>query len=210
VLTLNNRLTDKAVVYVKHLVPAGYTLAKTAKVTSKLGDSHLFRVEIEPSAKVELVIEESTPVFSTTDIRTPNGMGLIRAYLSSAVVEGPLKKQVDELLQLNTELENIEQKIATTREQMAEYRTRMDELHAQIVMLRAVKSTTGALLNNLEKKLSEISDRLSKATVTVVGLQEQAMVARIRFQDGVAELSLEGQASKEPTSKEPASKLPAK
>ena len=53
------------------------------------------------------------------------------------------------------------------------------------------------MLNNLEKKLSEISDKLSKATVAVVGLQEQLMVARIRFQDGVAELTLEGQASKE-------------
>jgi hypothetical protein len=75
--------------------------------------------------------------------------------------------------------------------QMAEYRTRMDELHAQIVTLRAVKMTSGSLLTNLEKKLGDISDRLSKATVTVVGLQEQLMVARIRFQDGVAELSLE-------------------
>jgi len=198
VLTLNNRLTDKAVVYVKHLVPAGYVLAKSAKVTSRLGDAHLFRVEIDPGAKVELAIEESTPIFTTTDIRSPDGMGLIRAYLSSAVVEGPLKKQVDELLQLNTEMENIEQKIATTREQMTEYRARMDELHAQIITLRAVKSTTGALLNNLEKKLSDISDRLSKATVAVVGFQEQAMVARIRFQDGVAELSLDNQARKEP------------
>jgi hypothetical protein len=203
-LTLNNRLTEKAVVYIKHAVPTGYTLAKTVKVDSKLGDSHLFRVVIEPGSKTELTIEESTPVFTTTDIRSASGMGLIRAYLSTAQVEGGLKKQVDELLHLNTEMENIEQKIATTREQMAEYRTRMDELHAQIVTLRAVKSTTGALLTNLEKKLSEISDRLSKATVAVVTFQEQAMVARIRFQDGVAELTLEKQGDKEasaPTSR---------
>jgi chromosome segregation ATPase len=118
-------------------------------------------------------------------------VSLIRAYLSAAVVEGPLKKQVDELLHLNTEMANIEQRIASTRDQMAEYRTRMDELHAQIVTLRAVKMTAGTLLTNLGKKLSDISDKLSKATVTVVNLQEQLMVARIRFQDGVAELSLE-------------------
>lgn len=198
VLSLNNRLTEKAVVYVKHLVLPGYSLTKTLKVTEKLGEAHLFRVEIEPGAKTELAIEESTPVFTTTDIRSVEGMGLIRAYLSSSAVEGPLKKQVDDLLQLNTEMANIDQRIATTREQMAEYRTRMDELHAQIVTLRAVKSTTGALLNNLEKKLSEISDKLSKATVALVSLQEQAMVARIRFQDGVAELSLDSQGSKQP------------
>ncbi|MGC4066663.1 MAG: hypothetical protein QM784_18915 [Polyangiaceae bacterium] len=73
---------------------------------------------------------------------------------------------------------------------MSEYRTRMDELHAQIVTLRAVKTTSGLLLGNLEKKLSEISDKLSKATALVVGLQEQAMVTKIRFQDGVSELTV--------------------
>jgi hypothetical protein len=201
VLALHNRLTEKVTVYVKHTVPAGYTLGKTANTTERLGDAYLFRVQIEPGSKIDLTIEESTPVFSTTDIRTPEGMGLIRAYLSSAVVDGPLKKQVDELLHLNTEMANIEQKIATTRDQMAEYRTRMDELHAQIVTLRMVKTTSGALLNNLEKKLSEITDKLSKATVAVVGLQEQLMVARIRFQDGVAELSLVDQQADKPTEK---------
>ena len=48
---------------------------------------------------------------------------------------------------------NIEQQIATTREQMGEYRARMDELHAQIVTLKAVK-TAGPLMQNLEKKLA--------------------------------------------------------
>jgi hypothetical protein len=191
--TLHNRLMEKATVYIKHSVPNGYTLAKKSTPPERLGESYLFRVVIEPNAKAELKIEEATPVFTTTDIRSPEGMGLIRAYLSSAAVEGPLKKQVDELLKLNTDMTNIEQRIASTRDQMAEYRTRMDELHAQIVTLRAVKMTSGSLLSNLEKKLADISDKLSKATVKVVSLQEQLMVARIRFQDGVAELSLESQ-----------------
>jgi len=190
-LTLHNRLMEKAIVYVRHTVPAGYALAKSGAPNEKLGEAFLFRVVLDPTSKSELNIEESTPVFSTTDIRSPEGMGLIRAYLSAAAVEGPLKKQVDDLLRLNTDMTNIEQRIASTRDQMAEYRTRMDELHAQIVTLRAVKMTSGSLLSNLEKKLGDISDKLSKATVTVVGLQEQLMVARIRFQDGVAELSLE-------------------
>jgi hypothetical protein len=36
-----------------------------------------------------------------------------------------------------------------------------------------------------------VSDKLSKATIDLVALQEKLMVARIRFQDGVADLSLE-------------------
>jgi hypothetical protein len=35
-----------------------------------------------------------------------------------------------------------------------------------------------------------VSDRLQKATVDLVGLQEKLMVTRIKLQDGVAELSL--------------------
>ena len=114
----------------------------------------------------------------------------MRAYLSNAAVEGPLKAQVEQLLKLNAEMAKIEQQIATTREQMGEYRTRMDELHAQLVTLKAVK-TAGPLMTHLEKKLQEISEKLSKATVDVVALQEKLMVARVQFQAGVADLSLE-------------------
>jgi hypothetical protein len=73
---------------------------------------------------------------------------------------------------------------------MGEYRTRMVELHAQIVTLKLVK-TAGPLMQSLEKKLQEVSDKLSKATIDLVALQEKLMVARIRFQDGVADLSLD-------------------
>jgi hypothetical protein len=73
---------------------------------------------------------------------------------------------------------------------MGEYRTRMDELHNQVVTLKLVKSA-GPLMTSLEKKLQEVSDRLSKATIDLVAYQEKLMVARIKFQDGVADLSLE-------------------
>ncbi len=73
---------------------------------------------------------------------------------------------------------------------MAEYRARMDELHEQIFTLKAVR-TAGPLMQSLEAKMQEISDRLSKATIEIVALQEKRMVARIHFQDGVADLSLE-------------------
>ena len=92
---------------------------------------------------------------------------MVTAYLSSAAAEGPLKSAVGELLELHREMANSEQQIATTREQMEEYRARMDELHAQVVTLKAVK-TAGPLMPSLEKKLQEVSDRLSKATIDLV------------------------------------------
>jgi flagellar biosynthesis chaperone FliJ len=188
-LVLNNRLGEKATVYIRHTVAAGYKLTKAPKERERLGSAYLFRVDLEPSSKLEVVIDEATPIFKTTDIRAPGGMDMVTAYLSSAA-EGHLKSSVTELLKLHKEMATTEQQIATIRDNMGEYRTRMDELHAQIVTLKLVK-TAGPLMTSLEKKLQEVSDKLSRSTIDLVALQEKLMVARIKFQDGVADLSLE-------------------
>ncbi|GAF91958.1 unnamed protein product, partial [marine sediment metagenome] len=59
-----------------------------------------------------------------------------------------------------------------------------------LVTLKAVR-TAGPLMAHLERKLQEVSEKLSKATVDVVSLQEKQMVARIQFQTGVGDLSLD-------------------
>ncbi|HSO40963.1 MAG TPA: DUF4139 domain-containing protein [Labilithrix sp.] len=198
--TLYNRLPEKASVYLRHTVTQGYRLTKSpekspdtpikATESEHLQGAHLFRVELEPNGRADVVIEEATPIFRSTDIRTPAGLDLVRAYLSTAAFDGPLKGEIEKLLKLESDMAKVEQQIATTREQMGEYRLRMDELHAQLVTLKAVK-TAGPLMTHLEKKLQEISEKLSKATVDVVSLQEKQMVARIQFQTGVGDLSLE-------------------
>ena len=189
-LTLHNRQDEKAVVYVRHTVPPGYKLTKAPAVSERMGIAHLFRVELDPGGKADVEIEEATPVFKTTDVRAADGMDLVKAYLLSAAGNEALRKQVAELLKLQKEMANIEQQIETTREQMQEYRTRMDELHAQIVSLREVR-TGAALLTALEKKMQEITDKVSGATIDLVNLQETLMIARVHFQDAVAELTLE-------------------
>jgi hypothetical protein len=188
-ITLHNRLAEKAVVYVRHTIAQGYKLTHAPETAERMGAAHLFRVELAPNAKVDVTLEEATPVFRTTDLRTPDGLDMVKAFVSSAA-EGPLKVAVSELLQIHRDMSNFEDRIKTTHEEMDEYRQRMDELHAQIVTLRAVK-TAGPLMQSLEKKLSEMSDKLSKATVDVVSQEEKLMVARVHFQDKVADLTLE-------------------
>ena len=189
-LTLNNRMAKAATVYVRHTVPKGYSLTESPERFERTGAAHLFRVDLEPHGKTEVVIEEATPVFRTVDIRSPEGLELVRVYLSTAREEGPLKTAMDHLLALHREMTEVEQRIQTAREQMEEYKVRMDELHSQVFTLKAVK-TGGSLMKNLERKLSEMSDKLSQATIDLVALQERQMLSRIRFQDGVAELTLE-------------------
>jgi chromosome segregation ATPase len=155
-----------------------------------MGGADIFRVELPASASSEIVIEESTPVYKTIDLRAPTDMDQVRVYLSADRTDGPLKRAIEELIKMQQELGNIEQRMLTTREQMQAYRTRMEELHAQVVSLRLVKSG-GALMKNLEKKLADVSEKLSQATVDLAALEEKAMLVRVHFQDGVAELSLE-------------------
>ena len=84
---------------------------------------------------------------------------------------------------------NSEQQIQTTRDQMAEYRSHGRAARADRDPLKGGYEDGGAA--HAEPGLQEVSDRLSKATIDLVALQEKLMVARIKFQDGVADLSLE-------------------
>ena len=189
-LAVTNRMQEKATVYVKHVVSPGFKMTKAPVSQERMGEAYLFKIEVPAGANVEVNIEEETPLFRSTDIRSKVGSEMVRAYLSTAAVTGKLKESVGKLLDLQKEMGNVEQRISTTREQMSEYRNRMDELHAQIVTLKMVKSA-GPLMQSLEKKMQEVSDRLSKATIDLVALQEKLMLAKISFQDGVSELSLE-------------------
>jgi hypothetical protein len=196
--TLYNRSSERATVYLRHTVPQGYKLTHApnpaesdVKESEHLGGARLFRVEVEPNGKAEVAIEEATPVFRTTDIRTDSGLELVRAYVSHAALQNAkLKGELEHLIKLNNDMAKVQQQIQTVHEQMNEYRARMDELHAQLVTLKAVK-TAGPLMTHLEKKLEEVSEKLSKATVDVVGLQEKLMVSKVEFQTGVSDLTLE-------------------
>ena len=119
------------------------------------------------------MVDESTPVYKTIDLRSPADMDQVRLYLSSgALGEAGLQGSLEELIKIQKNLGNVEQRIITTREQMEAYRTRMNELHGQIVTLRLVK-TGGPLMKNLEKKLQDVSDKLSRATIDLAGLEDK-------------------------------------
>jgi hypothetical protein len=184
-------MAEPATVYVRHTIGAGYKLVKGTKdEPERIGGAHLFRVTVPAGVTTELVVEEATPIFKTIDLRSPSDMDQVRVYLSAGAVETPLKGAIEELIKMQQDLGNVEQRIATTRDQMQAYRTRMDELHAQVLSLHLVRTGNG-LMRTLEKKLQDVSDKLSQSTIDLAALEEKAMLLRIHFQDGVAELSLE-------------------
>jgi hypothetical protein len=189
-LTLHNRLPNKAKLSIRHTTPQGFDLVPHGFTVEKVGASNVLGVEIDANAKQDVEIEETTPVFKTIDLRSPGGMDIVKLYVSSHATPGPLKEQLTTIIKLQQTIGNLEQKVETLREQNNEYRARIDELHVQIVTLKAVKSG-GTLMKDLEKKMMEMSDKLSKSTITLVTTQDELMMARIRFQDAVSELSIE-------------------
>jgi hypothetical protein len=50
--------------------------------------------------------------------------------------------------------------------------------------------TGGELMQTLRNRLAEVSDRIQKTTIDIVDTQEQLMLARVKFQNQLADLKL--------------------
>lgn len=187
--SLSNRLARPVVVYLRHTVEDGWSLSSGPGKFEKLGDAHLFRVELPARATRTVAIEESTPMTRTLDLRSPAALDMVAVYLSRPSDDPGLAGPMKELLALHKEMADQQQAIEGLRQRLDDYRVRMDELHAQIVTLQAVKSG-GSLMKHLKQKMQEISELIQKGTIELVDREEKAMLARIRFQDAVAELTL--------------------
>jgi hypothetical protein len=189
---ITNRLSAPTTVYVKHVVPAGYRLT-SAHTSERFGDAHLFRVALAPGQTKLLELEEETPVERTLDLRTGEAMDLLRAYLEMPAGDTSLAESLHKLLKLHQDIGQHEEKIQGLRERASELRVRMDELHAQIFDLQALR-TGGTLLAHLKDKMKEISDQVQKNTLAIVEQQEKLTLVKIQLADGLSDLTLEKRA----------------
>ncbi len=190
---ITNRLGSAQTVFVKHVVPTGYQLSNAAATSERFGDAHLFRVALEPGQTKLLEIEEATPVSRTLDLRTGEAMELLRVYLEMPAGDTSLASNLHKLLKLHQAIGNHDEKIQGLRERAAELRVRMDELHAQIFDLQALR-TGGTLLTHLKDKMKDISNEVQKNTLAIVEQQEQATLVKVQLADGLADLTIEKKA----------------
>ena len=195
-LTLTNRSALDAKIYVRHSVRKGWKLTKSPKVFETLGDAHLFEVKLAAGKTTVLQLEEATPLTRTVDLRTPTALEMVSVYLRTPNHNKRFEEPMKKLLQIHKEIADFGEEITSTRQRMEDYRERIDELHAQIINLQSVKGGGQRLMRHLKNKMVEISNRLQSSTISVVDLQQKLMMARIRFQDGIAELTLDELASK--------------
>jgi hypothetical protein len=193
-LKVTNRLAEPATVLVRHTVQPGWTVGKAPKETERFGDARLYAVKLEAGQTQEVVIEESTPLQRTVDLRAPEGLDLVRAWLQVPSTDKTVAAQMQQILALHGEMAKQEETIDHLRERQAEFRSRATELQEQIFSLKLVR-TAGSLMAHLQTKMKDTSEQVQKATVNIVDAQEKLMLARVKFQDALAELTLEKQAA---------------
>ena len=188
-LTFTSRLHVPTKVYVRHTTQKGWMLLDAPEVHERLGDATLFEIDLAAGETKEVEIAEATPLTRTLDLASPTTLDMMKVFVASPNPSAELKKQLEGLLAIHREVVDTGEKIINLRQRAGEYRARMDELNDQIVSLRKVKKA-GALMKSLQDKMVDISDRVQKTTIDIVESQEQLMLAKVRFQDALAELTL--------------------
>ena len=189
-LKITNRLHTATVVHVRHNIPKGWTLTKGPKVAEQYAESRLFAVEFAAGETKLVEIEEMTPMVRTVDLRSPIGVDLVKVYLQTAKEEPHVAASMDKLLKLYQEMANHRDNIDSLRQRGDEFRVRANELHEQIFSLKLVK-TGGPLMAHLGQKMKETSQKVQENTIAIVEQQENLMLAKVRFHDELAEMSLE-------------------
>ncbi len=188
--TVTNRGHDTVTVFLRHTVGDGWTLGEAPELFEKQGEAHLFAVQVAPGATEAVDVEAWTPMQRTLDLRAGAGVDLMRGWLETGPTDQRFVDAVRTLLGIHDRIVAHHTRIETTRAQLVELRQRSAELTAQIERLDGTRGGR-TLEKHLQKKLVEISERIQQATVETVTVQEELMLARIRFQDAAAELTLE-------------------
>ena len=188
-LTVTNRLNQVAKVFIRHTVNKGWTLIDAPPAFERVGDAHLFEVQLQPNEVKDVLIAEATPIERTLDLNADVTLDMMKVWVEAPEGTPELKDQLRKLLGIHKTLVDLAQEQDSLRRRLGDYRERMDELHGQVLTLTAVK-TGGELMGHLKTKMKEISDRVQKTTIQIVDQEEKIMLARVQFQDTLAELAL--------------------
>ena len=188
-LTLTNRLNDIAKVYIRHTVNKGWKLLESPPAYERVGEAHLFEVHLKAGETKTVEIAEATPMERTLDLNADVTLEMMKVWVEAPEGSAELKDSLKKLLALHKKLIDLTQEQQSLNRRLRDYRERMDELHAQIVTLQAVK-TGGELMGHLKTKMKDISERVQKSTIAMVNTEEKIMLTRVEFQDSLAELTL--------------------
>ena len=187
---VKSRLDQPAKVFLRYQPQPGWTMEDPKLKKLEVGTTSLYEVDVPPKGTAEVEIVESAPMERKLELSSDSALDMMKVYLDEPNASPALKKQLEALLAAHRKAADLTDKIATMREQLGEYKSRSGELHAQIVTLKAVR-TTGDLMDGLRAKLLETSNKVQKLTIDIVDTEEQLMRARLDVANQLADLHLD-------------------
>jgi len=187
--TITSRLHEPTRVYLRHPIQQGWEVTEAPRDSMKVGDSRMYEVVLGAGVTEHVKIVESTPLEKKIDLSSDDAIRMMRVFVEEPNATPALKAQLTALLVTHQGAHDLDDKIQTLRDEIAEYRERSNELNAQIVTLKAVR-TGGDLLASLKAKLADCSERIQKATIGIVETREKMMLQRVKFQNQLSELHL--------------------
>ena len=196
--TVTSRLATPTKVFLRHRLESGWALVEAPSTFTKVGDSQLFEVPLKPYETKHVTISEATPVERTFDLQKPDAISMMQVYIDEPEAAPELKAQITAMLVTHRAAADLTDKIATLREQLAEYRSRSNELHGQIVSLKLVKSG-GDVRAAVWSLLSVWPARTPYTTLALVAAQEKLMLNKVKFQNQLADLKLTDKTKKSVT-----------
>jgi hypothetical protein len=188
-ISVTSRLSVPTKVYLRHRLQSGWSLVEAPPRQLTVGDSQLFEVDLAARETKYVTIAEATPVERQLDLAAASTLDMMKVYVDEPDATPQLKTQLGAVLATHRDAVDLADKITALRDQLAEYRSRSGELHAQIVTLKAVR-TGGELMSQLKTRLGDMSARVQKTTIAIVDTQEKLMLARVKFQNQLADLRL--------------------
>jgi hypothetical protein len=188
-LVVTNRLREPAKVFIRHTVNKGWTLLEAPPAFERVGEAHLFEVDLKGGEVRTVEIAEATPMERTLDLNAEVTLDMMKVWVEAPEGTPELKDALRKLLAIHRTLVDLTEEQVSMRRRLVDFRERSDELHMQIMTLQAVK-TGGDLMAHLKIKMKDISDRVQKTTIQIVDQEEKIMLSRVQFQDALAELTL--------------------
>ncbi len=199
---LTSLLREETRVFIKHDVKRGWTLVKNPDIHERMGEAHLFEIVLGPQETKTVEIVEATPLVKTFDLRTPDALDIVALYLDTPDVDPRFREPMGKLLAIHRELHDLREQRELARLRIDEYRSRMQELEGQLHSLKNLPNAR-SLMAHLQARLKEMSNGVQKDTIQVVNLEQEMMMARVRFQDGLSELTLDRKAAAAPVKPAP-------
>ncbi len=186
---VQSRLDQPAKIFLRHRLESGWTLKDAPPKQLQVGNSSLFEVDVPAKGSLDVAITESAPMERSLELSSDSALDMMKVYLDEPDATPALKSQLEALLATHRGAADLVDKIATMREQLGEYKSRSGELHAQLVTLKAVR-TSGDLMDGLRAKLLETSNKVQKLTISIVDAEEQLMLMRVKYGNELADLHL--------------------